>query len=170
MNFTPFNPIRALFWSAVINGVVAVPVMVLMMLLTANTKVMALGFCRFSRVSNWLFISRLFRKGVFRLEFLCRNGHFIGTLPRLIGSMSRQHRTADLFERNFDMAQIQQRPIVPPSPVVTPTYWRSSLIACLMLAMSAIVFEVNGHTPGAVNLRSRDLLPAVSLMDGRPFR
>jgi Mn2+/Fe2+ NRAMP family transporter len=40
LNFTPFNPIRALFWSAVINGVVAVPVMVLMMLLTANTKVM----------------------------------------------------------------------------------------------------------------------------------
>jgi len=40
LNFTPFNPIGALFWSAVINGVVAVPVMVLMMLLTANTKVM----------------------------------------------------------------------------------------------------------------------------------
>jgi Mn2+/Fe2+ NRAMP family transporter len=40
LNFTPFNPIQALFWSAVINGVVAVPVMVLMMLLTANTKVM----------------------------------------------------------------------------------------------------------------------------------
>jgi hypothetical protein len=36
-----------------------------------------------------------------------------------------------------------------------------------MLAVSAIVF---GHTPGAVNLRGRDLLPAVSLMDGRPFR
>jgi len=32
--------VKALFWSAVINGVVAVPVMVLMMLLTANTKVM----------------------------------------------------------------------------------------------------------------------------------
>ena len=40
LNFTSFNPIQALFWSAVINGVVAVPVMVLMMLLTANTKVM----------------------------------------------------------------------------------------------------------------------------------
>jgi Mn2+/Fe2+ NRAMP family transporter len=40
LNFTSFNPIQALFWSAVINGVVAVPVMVLMMLLTANTRVM----------------------------------------------------------------------------------------------------------------------------------
>ena len=27
MNFTPIDPIRALFWSAVINGVAAVPVM-----------------------------------------------------------------------------------------------------------------------------------------------
>jgi Mn2+/Fe2+ NRAMP family transporter len=40
LNFTSFDPIQALFWSAVINGVVAVPVMVLMMLLTGNTKVM----------------------------------------------------------------------------------------------------------------------------------
>ncbi len=40
LNFTSVNPIQALFWSAVVNGIVAVPVMVLMMLLTANTKVM----------------------------------------------------------------------------------------------------------------------------------
>jgi Mn2+/Fe2+ NRAMP family transporter len=31
VNFTPINPIRALYWSAVINAVVAVPVMVLLM-------------------------------------------------------------------------------------------------------------------------------------------
>jgi Mn2+/Fe2+ NRAMP family transporter len=40
LNFTPIDPIRALFWSAVINGVVAVPVMVLMMRLAANSDVM----------------------------------------------------------------------------------------------------------------------------------
>jgi NRAMP (natural resistance-associated macrophage protein)-like metal ion transporter len=40
MNFTPVNPIRALFWSAVINGVVAVPVMALMMLVTADPRLM----------------------------------------------------------------------------------------------------------------------------------
>jgi Mn2+/Fe2+ NRAMP family transporter len=40
LNFTSFNPIQALFWSAVINGVVAVPVISLMMLLGANSKVM----------------------------------------------------------------------------------------------------------------------------------
>jgi Mn2+/Fe2+ NRAMP family transporter len=36
-----FNPIRALFWSAVINGVVAVPAMIYMMLLTAKMSVMS---------------------------------------------------------------------------------------------------------------------------------
>jgi NRAMP (natural resistance-associated macrophage protein)-like metal ion transporter len=40
INFSPINPIKALYWSAVINGVVAVPVMAMMMLITANSKVM----------------------------------------------------------------------------------------------------------------------------------
>ena len=40
LNFTPVNPIRALYWSAVINGVVAVPVMIVMMLMSAEPKVM----------------------------------------------------------------------------------------------------------------------------------
>jgi Mn2+/Fe2+ NRAMP family transporter len=40
MNFTPVDPIRALFWSAVINGIVAVPVMAVMMWLAAAPKVM----------------------------------------------------------------------------------------------------------------------------------
>jgi Mn2+/Fe2+ NRAMP family transporter len=38
--YTHITPIRALFWSAVINGVVAVPIMVVMMLMTANPKAM----------------------------------------------------------------------------------------------------------------------------------
>jgi NRAMP (natural resistance-associated macrophage protein)-like metal ion transporter len=40
LNFIPISPIKALFWSAVINGVVAVPVMVIMMLMVRNSKVM----------------------------------------------------------------------------------------------------------------------------------
>jgi Mn2+/Fe2+ NRAMP family transporter len=36
----PIDPIRALYWSAVINGVVAVPVMAIMMWLAAAPKVM----------------------------------------------------------------------------------------------------------------------------------
>ena len=33
LNFTPIDPIKALFWSAVINGVIAVPIMAVMMYL-----------------------------------------------------------------------------------------------------------------------------------------
>lgn len=40
LNFTPIPPMKALFWSAVINGVVAVPVMVILMLIGSNQKVM----------------------------------------------------------------------------------------------------------------------------------
>ena len=40
MNFVGIDPIRALFWAAVLNGIVAVPVMALMMLMTSNTNVM----------------------------------------------------------------------------------------------------------------------------------
>jgi NRAMP (natural resistance-associated macrophage protein)-like metal ion transporter len=40
INFLPINPIRALFWSAVINGVVAVPIMAIMMVITTNPAIM----------------------------------------------------------------------------------------------------------------------------------
>ena len=40
INFTPIDPMKALFWSAVINGVVAVPVMIMMMLLSSNQSAM----------------------------------------------------------------------------------------------------------------------------------
>ena len=40
ITFSPLDPIKALFWSAVINGVVSVPVMAMMMLITSNKKIM----------------------------------------------------------------------------------------------------------------------------------
>jgi NRAMP (natural resistance-associated macrophage protein)-like metal ion transporter len=40
LNFTPINPISALYWSAVINGVLAVPVMMLLMLMSRRKEVM----------------------------------------------------------------------------------------------------------------------------------
>jgi NRAMP (natural resistance-associated macrophage protein)-like metal ion transporter len=40
LNIVHIDPIKALFWSAVINGVVAVPVMVIMMLLASRRSVM----------------------------------------------------------------------------------------------------------------------------------
>lgn len=38
--FTPADPVKELFWSAVLNGVIAVPVMIVMMLLASHMDVM----------------------------------------------------------------------------------------------------------------------------------
>ena len=40
MNFSPIDPIKALFWSAVINGVAAAPIMAMMMILTMRRDIM----------------------------------------------------------------------------------------------------------------------------------
>ena len=40
MNLSPVDPIRALYWSAVLNGVVAVPIMAVMMMMASNPQVM----------------------------------------------------------------------------------------------------------------------------------
>jgi Mn2+/Fe2+ NRAMP family transporter len=40
LNFTPIDPIKALFWSAVINGVVATPIMIMIMAMASRRKVM----------------------------------------------------------------------------------------------------------------------------------
>ncbi|XGW00392.1 MAG: Nramp family divalent metal transporter [Leptolyngbya sp. BL-A-14] len=40
INFTPIDPIQALFWAAVVNGIVAPPVMLMMMLMSTNRRVM----------------------------------------------------------------------------------------------------------------------------------
>ena len=51
MNFTPIDPIKALFWSAVINGVVAVPVMAMLMHLASHRP--AMGDFRLPPVLRW---------------------------------------------------------------------------------------------------------------------
>jgi NRAMP (natural resistance-associated macrophage protein)-like metal ion transporter len=54
INFTPIDPIKALFWSAVINGVVAVPVMIVMMLMARKKEIMgAFVVKRRSLVLGW---------------------------------------------------------------------------------------------------------------------
>jgi Mn2+/Fe2+ NRAMP family transporter len=40
MGFLPINPIQLLVWTAVINGVVAVPIMAMMMLIVTNRSAM----------------------------------------------------------------------------------------------------------------------------------
>jgi NRAMP (natural resistance-associated macrophage protein)-like metal ion transporter len=55
LNFVHMNPIRALFWSAVINGVVAVPVMTFMMILAQNPKVMGeFKLSRYLLLGGWI--------------------------------------------------------------------------------------------------------------------
>lgn len=45
MNLTPIDPIEALYWAAVINGVVAVPVMGMMMLMSCRRDIMGRFAC-----------------------------------------------------------------------------------------------------------------------------
>jgi NRAMP (natural resistance-associated macrophage protein)-like metal ion transporter len=55
ISFSPIDPIKALFWSAVINGVVAVPVMAMMMLITSNKKIMGkFTVTGLRRIVGWL--------------------------------------------------------------------------------------------------------------------
>jgi len=55
LGFTPFDPIRALLWSAVINGVIAVPIMVVMMRLATSPAIMGPYVIRRRlRVLGWL--------------------------------------------------------------------------------------------------------------------
>ena len=54
LDFTPIDPMKALYWSAVINGVVSVPIMAAMMLLATNTQVMGkLTVKRKTRFLGW---------------------------------------------------------------------------------------------------------------------
>ena len=40
LNFTPLNPVKALYWSAVVNGVLAAPVMAAVMAVAGNGRIM----------------------------------------------------------------------------------------------------------------------------------
>ena len=54
-SFLPLDPIKALFWSAVINGVISVPIMVVMMLLACRHDVMGrLTAPRLLKIFGWL--------------------------------------------------------------------------------------------------------------------
>ena len=47
IQYSPISPMKALFWSAVLNGVVAVPLMVAIMILSSRSSVMG------SHVASW---------------------------------------------------------------------------------------------------------------------
>jgi Mn2+/Fe2+ NRAMP family transporter len=55
VNFTGIDPIKALYWSAVINGVVAVPIMLAMMLVISGEKLSrSLALPLWLRILGWL--------------------------------------------------------------------------------------------------------------------
>eukprot|EP01037_Dinobryon_pediforme_P005513 gene5513-5567_t len=55
LNFTGIDPIKALYWSAVLNGVLAAPLMVVMMFIATNRKAMGDHVLpRWLRVLGWL--------------------------------------------------------------------------------------------------------------------
>jgi NRAMP (natural resistance-associated macrophage protein)-like metal ion transporter len=53
--FSPINPMKALYWTAVINGVLAAPLMMVMMLISSNPKIMGRLVIGWKlRVVGWL--------------------------------------------------------------------------------------------------------------------
>ena len=55
LNFTALDPVKALYWSAVLNGLLAAPLMAVIMLLAANPRVMGrLTLSRPMQLAGWL--------------------------------------------------------------------------------------------------------------------
>lgn len=55
LSFTPIDPIKALYWSAVINGVISVPIMAVMMLMAVRTDIMGRFVISFRlKVLGWV--------------------------------------------------------------------------------------------------------------------
>jgi Mn2+/Fe2+ NRAMP family transporter len=54
VDFTPLDPIKALMWSAVLNGVIVVPIMAAMMIVASRPKVMGqFVAARWQRLLGW---------------------------------------------------------------------------------------------------------------------
>lgn len=55
LNFTPLDPVKALYWSAVVNGVLAAPLMGVMMIISTNPRIMGrLTLPPGMRILGWL--------------------------------------------------------------------------------------------------------------------
>jgi NRAMP (natural resistance-associated macrophage protein)-like metal ion transporter len=55
LNFVHLDPIKALFWSAVINGVAAGPIMIVMMMMTADRRIMGQFTLKAPlRIAGWI--------------------------------------------------------------------------------------------------------------------
>jgi len=55
LNLVGIDPMRALFWSAVVNGIVAVPLMFLVMFLSSNPAIVhQFSLPRYLRIAGWI--------------------------------------------------------------------------------------------------------------------
>src|ERR1700677_2503539 len=82
IQYSPINPMKALFWSAVINGVVAVPLMVVVIVLSLKKSVMGEHTATRSLVVlSWI------GTGVMAVGAVC-----MVVLPGLIGRADRRRR------------------------------------------------------------------------------
>jgi Mn2+/Fe2+ NRAMP family transporter len=55
LNFTGINPIKALYWSALLNGLLAAPLMAAMLLIATNPRIMgAFTLPRSMKLAGWL--------------------------------------------------------------------------------------------------------------------
>ena len=60
LNFTPIDPIKALFWAALINGVISVPIMAVMLLLACEPDIMGeFTLSRRHRIIGWMGVAMM---------------------------------------------------------------------------------------------------------------
>ena len=79
IDFTPIDPIKALVWAAVINGVVAVPIMAVMMRMAVRPEIMGTFVIR--RRLRQARLARDRRHGTYRR----RNARFVFRVTRVAG-------------------------------------------------------------------------------------
>lgn len=73
LNFTSIDPVKALYWSAVVNGVLAAPLMAVMMVMAANGRIMGrLTLPRPMLITGWIATAVMFfaSLGFFALSWI----------------------------------------------------------------------------------------------------
>jgi NRAMP (natural resistance-associated macrophage protein)-like metal ion transporter len=76
LNFAGLNPIRALYWSAIINGVAAAPLMAMLMFMSANAKVVReFTLSLYLRVVGWVATAVMLIASIAFLASMARSLH-----------------------------------------------------------------------------------------------
>ena len=70
LDFTPIDPVKGLFWSAVINGVIAIPIMAVMMMMAVKPEIMGIFTIKKKlRVLGWAATALMFATVVTMFAF-----------------------------------------------------------------------------------------------------